>query len=82
MVRNDGTATAYAEMCAGIYDQNWNSQYSCTPLSLTPGAVTLVAAQYALPPGTTALMTNWFFASTTGGAAFAVDDAYVGYALN
>ncbi|HWW54788.1 MAG TPA: hypothetical protein VNY84_13510, partial [Acidimicrobiales bacterium] len=82
-VRNDGTATAYVKMCAGIYDQNWNSQYSCTAVSLAPGAVTPVAVEYVLPSGTTALMTNWFFAPTTNdGATFALDDAYLGYAPN
>ena len=81
-VPNDGTATAQVKMCAGIYDQNWNGQYSCTQASLAPGVVTPVAVAYALPPGTTGLMTNWFFAPAAGGASFAVDDAYLGYAPN
>ncbi|HLK35490.1 MAG TPA: hypothetical protein VKU41_01975, partial [Polyangiaceae bacterium] len=81
-VRNDGAATANVKTCAGIYDQNWNSQYSCTSVSLVPGAVTPLSVEYVIPSGTTALMTNWFFAPTTGGATFAVDDAYLGYAPN
>ena len=81
-VRNNGRKTAYVKMCAGIYDQDWNSQYSCTEVSLAPGAVTPIAAEYALPSGTSALMTNWFFAPITGKATFVVDDAYVGYAPN
>jgi hypothetical protein len=82
-VRNDGSTTAHVKMCAGVYDQDWNSRYSCTEDSLAPGVVTHVAATYVLPAGSKALMTNWFFAPTTdNGATFAVDDAYLGYAPN
>jgi hypothetical protein len=81
-LRNDGAAPAQAKMCAGVYDQDWNSQYACTPFTLAPGVVTPVSAAYVLPAGTTAQMTNWFFVGTTAAATFAVDDAYVGYAAN
>jgi hypothetical protein len=80
LVRNDGTATANVQMCAGIYDQNWNDDYACTKFALVPGVVTPVAVAYAIPAGTTALMTTWLFATTSGAATFALDDAYLGYA--
>jgi hypothetical protein len=81
-VRNDGTATANVHMCAGIYDQNWNDEYACANVALVPGVVTPMAVAYVIPAGTTALMTTWFFATTSGAATFALDDAYLGYAPN
>ena len=80
LVRNDGSTTAIVKMCVGVYDQSWNSQYSCTLVSLDPGVVTPASATYVLPSETSALMTTWFFApGTSDGITFTVDDAYLGY---
>jgi hypothetical protein len=71
---------ANVKMCVGVYDQDWTSQYACNEVSLAPGVVTPVSAAYALPAGSAALMTNWFFAPGTDDAVtFTVDDAYLGY---
>jgi hypothetical protein len=67
-------------MCVGVYNQAWSSVYACTAFTLAPGTITPASADYVLPAGTTALMTNWFFENTGSATEIAVDDAYLGYA--
>jgi len=79
-IRNDGSSSVTIQVCVGIYDQNWNTEASCTSVVLAPGVVTSVALEHVLGAGTTANAANLYFESENGAATFALDDAYVGFA--